>query len=198
MPRTVEFVFDVVSPTAYIAWKRLPLMVSRTGATLKWSPVFLGGIMQATGNKPPGTVPAKGRYMDVDVPRCAAHFGIPYAPNPHFPVNTLLAQRAAAVLLDDGDEASFRRLMDACFDAIWVESKNLGEPAVAAAVLVGAGLDAGQLVARASTDAAKARLKSNTSEAVERGVFGAPTFFVGEQMFFGQDRMEYVEAALRA
>ena len=198
MGRTVEFLFDVVSPTAYLAYKRLPDIAERTGAAIAWTPVFLGGIMQATGNAPPGKVPAKGRYMNRDMARCAARYAIPFALNPHFPVNTLPLQRAAVALLDEAGEDAFRRFIEACFQAIWVEAENMGDPAVAGEVLSAAGFDPEALAARAGDPAIKEKLKANTDGAVARGVFGAPTFFVGEEMYFGQDRLDYVEDALAA
>jgi 2-hydroxychromene-2-carboxylate isomerase len=196
MAKTVEFLFDVVSPTAYLAYKRLPDIAERTGATIKWTPVFLGGIMQATGNAPPGKVPAKGKYMNRDMERCAARYDIPFVLNRHFPVNTLALQRAAVAVLDEQGEDAFVRLIDACFDAIWAEGKNLGDPDVAAEVLSAAGFDPEALAARTADPAIKAKLKENTDGAVARGVFGAPTFFVDDEMYFGQDRLDYVEDAL--
>jgi 2-hydroxychromene-2-carboxylate isomerase len=194
--KTVEFLFDVVSPTAYLAYKRLPDIAERTGATIKWTPVFLGAIMQATGNAPPGKVPAKGKYMNRDMERCAARYDIPFVLNRHFPVNTLALQRAAVAVLDEQGEDAFVRLIDACFDAIWAEGKNLGDPDVAAEVLSAAGFDPEALAARTADPAIKAKLKENTDGAVARGVFGAPTFFVDDEMYFGQDRLDYVEDAL--
>jgi 2-hydroxychromene-2-carboxylate isomerase len=196
MAGTVEFLFDVVSPTSYLAYKRLPDIAARTGAAIIWTPVFLGGVMQATGNNPPGTVPAKGEYMGRDLVRCAERYGIPFALNPHFPVKTLIIQRMAIVLLDEGGEDALRPFLDACFQAVWVEGKNMGSAAVAAETLSAAGFDPEDLVARAGDPAIKEKLKENTDGAVARGVFGAPTFFVGEEMYFGQDRLDYVEAAL--
>ncbi len=198
MEKTVEFLFDVVSPTAYLAYKRLPEIAERTGATIKWTPVFLGGIMKGSGNVPPGTVPAKGEYMEHDLVRCAARYDIPFTFNHHFPVNTLMLQRAAVAVLDEQGEDAFRRLIDACFEAMWVEGKDLGDPDVVAEVLAEAGFDPNELVARASDPAIKEKLKDNTDGAVERGAFGAPTFFVGNEMYFGQDRLDYVEDALAA
>jgi 2-hydroxychromene-2-carboxylate isomerase len=196
MAKTVEFLFDVVSPTAYLAYKRLPDIAERTGATIKWTPVFLGAIMQATGNAPPGKVPAKGKYMNRDMERCAARYDIPFVLNRHFPVNTLALQRAAVAVLDEQGEDAFVRLIDACFDAIWAEGKNLGDPDIAAEVLSAAGFDPEALAARTADPAIKAKLKENTDGAVARGVFGAPTFFVDDEMYFGQDRLDYVEDAL--
>jgi len=196
MAGTVEFLFDVVSPTSYLAYKRLPDIAARTGATIVWTPVFLGAVMQGSGNAPPGTVPAKGEYMGRDLVRCAERFDIPFALNPHFPVKTLLLQRTALALLDDAGEDEFRRFLDTCFQAVWVEAKNMGSAAVAAETLSAAGFDPEALAARASAPAIKEKLKANTDGAVARGVFGAPTFFVGEEMYFGQDRLDYVEDAL--
>ena len=198
MARTVEFLFDVVSPTAYLAYKRLPEIAARTGATIKWTPVFLGGIMKASGNAPPGTVPAKGKYMNRDMVRCAERYDIPFTLNCHFPVNTLALQRTAVAVLDEQGEDAFLRLIDACFHAIWAEGRNMGEPDVAAEVLAAAGFDPEELMAKASDPAIKEKLKANTDGAVARGVFGAPTFFVGDEMYFGQDRLDYVADALAA
>jgi len=196
--KTVEFLFDVVSPTAYLAYKRLPDIAERTGAAIVWTPVFLGGIMQATDNTPPGTVPAKGQYMNRDMVRCAARYDIPFVLNEHFPVNTLTLQRAALALQDEASEDEFRRFIDTCFHAIWAEGKNMGDMEVIGETLSAAGFDAAALAARASDPAIKENLKANTDNAVARGAFGAPTFFVGDEMYFGQDRLDYVEAALAA
>ena len=198
MGQTVEFLFDVVSPTAYLAYKRLPDIAARTGAAIAWTPVFLGGIMQATGNAPPGKVPAKGKYMNRDMKRCAERYGIPFVLNRHFPVNTLTLQRAAVALLDEQGEDEFRSFIDTCFHAVWAEGKNMGDMAVVAETLSATGFDAAALAARAGDPAIKEKLKANTDSAVERGVFGAPTFFVGDEMYFGQDRLDYVEDALAA
>lgn len=196
MARTVEFLFDVVSPTAYLAYKRLPDIAARTGATITWTPIFLGGIMQATGNAPPGTVKAKGQYMERDMVRCAARYDIPFVLNTHFPVNTLTLQRAAVALRDAQGEDEFHRFIDTCFNAIWAEGKNMGDREVVGATLLDAGFDATALAKRAGDPAIKEKLKAITDDAVARGVFGAPTFFVGDEMYFGQDRLDYVELAL--
>jgi 2-hydroxychromene-2-carboxylate isomerase len=198
MAGTVEFIFDVVSPTAYLAYKRLPGVAARTGAAIVWTPVFLGAVMQGSGNSPPGTVPAKGEYMGRDLVRCAERYDIPFALNPHFPVKTLILQRAAVALLDDGGEGALLPFLDTCFQAVWVDGKDMGSAAVAAETLSAAGFDPEVLVARAGDPAIKEKFKANTDGAVARGVFGAPTFFVGEEMYFGQDRLDYVEDALAA
>jgi 2-hydroxychromene-2-carboxylate isomerase len=193
MSRTIEFLFDFVSPATYLAWKRIPALEARTGARVSDVPVFLGGIMQATGNRPPATVPAKGAWLMADLMRTAARDGVPFVMNPHFPVNTLLALRVFG-LIEDRDAA--RRYGDAVFDAVWRDREDASQPRIVGAALMRAGLDP-DLVARAGTEEAKGRIKANTEAAVARGVFGAPTFFVGDQMHFGQDRMDWVEVAAR-
>ena len=183
--------FDFGSPTAYLAHTQLSAIAERSGAELVYRPMLLGGVFQATGNTTPAAIPAKGKYMGRDIARCAARYGEPYHSNPHFPVNTLNVMRGAVAAQQDGVLKSY---MDAVYRAVWVDQKNTADPEVFAEVLVTAGLDAENFAERIQDPAIKDGLKSNTQEAVERGVFGAPTMFVGEEMFFGQDRLDYVEA----
>lgn len=194
MSKTVEFFYDFTSPTAYLAWTQLPKIVARTGAKLVYRPMFLGGVMQATENRPPGTVAAKGRWMGADLNRFAKRYGVPFARNPHFPMLTLLAQRIAVGLVET---PTFDPYLEAVFNAAWRDGKNIADKPVLAEVLAAAGLDATKLLAMADDPANKEKLKANTDEAVARGAFGAPTFFVGEEMHFGQDRLDFVEEALR-
>ncbi len=192
MPTRIDFLFDFVSPASYLAHCRLKGVVARTGAVVDAVPVFLGGIMQATGNRPPGTVAAKGAWMRRDFDRFAARDGVPFTMNPHFPLNTLPLLRIATGLRGD---PRFLRFVDFAFDAMWHYPRNLAEPAEVRALLVNAGFDADAELARAESAEVKARLKAVTDAAVARGMFGAPTFFVGEEMWFGQDRLDWVEAA---
>ncbi len=194
MTRKLEFFFDVVSPTAYLAWTQLPLIIERTGATLEYRPFFLGGVMAATGNRPPGTVEAKGKWMNADLSRFSARYGVPFVRNPTFPMNTLAIMRAAMTWKDRPD---FEQLLAAVFKAAWADQKAIAEEEVLSAVISDAGLDAEAFWAAAKDPANKEALKTNTEEAVSRGVFGAPTFFVGDEMHFGQDRLDFVEEALR-
>ena len=196
MEKTVEFIFDVVSPTAYIAYRRLPEIIERTGATIIWSPVFLGGVMNASGNQPPGTVAAKGQYMNRDMERCAERYKIDFSLNKNFPQNTLSSQRIAVGLNNNDEHGSFLKFIDVCFKAIWVDCKNMGDTNVVTEVLADAGVETEALMNLANDSNVKEKLKSLTNDAVQRGVFGAPTFFVGEEMYFGQDRLDYVEIAL--
>lgn len=195
MPKTVEFFYDFTSPTAYLAWTQLPAIVKRTGARLVYRPMFLGGVMQATENRPPGTVKPKAKWMAQDLQRFAKRYGVPYAPNPHFPMLTLMVQRAAVGWLDRPD---FDAYLAAIFNAAWRDSKNIADKAALAEVLSAAGFDPADFFAAAENPANKEKLKANTDEAVSRGAFGAPTFFIGEEMHFGQDRLDFVEEALRA
>ncbi|MFZ4605756.1 MAG: 2-hydroxychromene-2-carboxylate isomerase [Caulobacter sp.] len=195
MTKTVDFLFDVGSPTTYLAHKRMPGLVERTGATVNYTPVLLGGIFKATGNASPVTVPAKGVWMGADMARFAKKFGVSLNMNPYFPINTITMMRMLAGLV--GDER-YPAVVDVLFDAMWKGRKNMGDPAVLAEVLTTAGFDAPALIALAETPAAKDALKANTEAAVARGVFGAPTFFVGDEMYFGQDRLDWVEEAMAA
>ena len=193
--RTVEFFFDFGSPATYLAWTQLPAICRATGATLVYRPMLLGGVFQATGNASPVTVPAKGRYMLADLARFARRYGVPLRFNPHFPINTLTLMRGA-VGLQIHDPARFDAYVTAVFNAIWVDGLQMGDPGVVAEVLGRAGFDARALLELTADPAVKDALKSATEEAVRRGAFGAPTMFVGDQMFFGQDRLDFVREAL--
>ena len=195
MSKTVEFFFDFGSPTSYLAWTQLPKLAAEAGARLVWRPMLLGGVFKATGNASPVMVPAKGRWMNQDMARWARRYGVPLAMNPHFPINTLTLMRGATGL-QMRQPADFERYVDTVFRAMWETPCNMGDAAVLAQVLQRAGFDAEALLALAGDPEVKARLVATTEEAVARGVFGAPTIFVGEQMFFGQDRLEFVREAL--
>jgi len=195
MAKTFEFFFDYASATAPLALPLIAAIEQRTGAEAVFRPMFLGGVMQATGNKPPGTVPAKGKYMARDIQRCAAHVGIPFYMNPAFPVNTLAALRAT---IGFADKAEQRRFATACFTESWSvpQPLNLGDPAHMAQMCEKHGFDTARIAAMATDPANKEKLKAQTEEAIARGIFGAPSFFVGEELYFGHDRLDYVERAL--
>jgi 2-hydroxychromene-2-carboxylate isomerase len=197
MTQTVEFYFDVGSPAAYLAFKRLPGLCDAAGARLAFKPMLLGGVFQATGNQSPMTVPAKGRYMVDDLQRFARRHGIAFRHNPFFPINTLTLMRMATAL-QLREPARLQPYLEAVYRAIWTEGKDMNDPAVVAAVLQGAGFDPEVLLAQAGDPEVKERLKAVTQEAVARGVFGAPTCFVGGQMYWGQDRLDFVQEALEA
>ena len=193
--KTIEFYFDFGSPAAYLAATQLPHIAADTGATLAWKPMLLGGVFQATGNHSPADIKPKGPYMNADLKRFAKRYGVPFAHNPHFPINTLLLMRGATGLQMQQPER-FASYADAVFQAIWVDGLNMNDPATVGGVLQAAGFDAAELVALANAQATKDQLKATTQEAVTRGVFGAPTMFVGDDMFWGQDRLDFVREAL--
>ena len=193
--KTIEFFFDFGSPTSYLAWTQLPKIATAAGAQLVYRPMLLGGVFKATGNASPVTVPAKGRWMFDDMQRWARRYGVPFAFNPAFPINTLALMRGAVGLQLRAPER-LEAYIAAVYTALWVQQKNLGDPAVLAATLADAGFDAESFTAMLAEPEVKAALVSNTEEAVSRGVFGSPTCFVGSQMFFGQDRLDFVREAL--
>lgn len=196
MTRAVEFYFDVGSPAAYLAWTQLPKIVQQAGCEIEYRPFLLGGVFQATGNRSPMEVPAKGQYMQDDLQRFAKRYGVPFRHNPHFPINTLTLMRGA-LGLQMREPRRMVPYVDAVYRAIWVDGKNMNDPATVAGVLQQAGFDPDKLLALAQDPAVKDELKVVTQEAVARGAFGAPTFFVGDQMFWGQDRLDFVKEALQ-
>lgn len=193
MTKTVEFYFDVGSPASYLAWTRLPEIADRTGAEIVWRPMLLGGVFKATGNRSPAEVPAKSRYIRQDIARYVERYGIRFRHNPDFPINTLYLMRGAEAYRGTPE---FHRYLTAIFEAMWAEPRNLNDPDQVAEVLQAAGFDPAEVMRRVESQDVKDRLKAATGEAVERGVFGAPTFFVGDVMWFGQDRLDWVEEAL--
>ena len=193
--KRVEYFFDFGSPTSYLAWTQLPKIAAASGAEIVWRPMLLGGVFKATGNASPVSVPAKGRWMNEDIRRWAARYGVPFRHNPHFPINTLGLMRGA-VGLQLRRPQDFGRYLEVVHRALWEGEKNLGDAAVLASVLTDAGFDADAFAALVAEPEVKTRLVATTEEAVARGVFGAPTFFVGDAMFFGQDRLDFVSEAL--
>lgn len=194
--KTFEFWFDFGSPAAYLASTQIAGIEAATGARAVYKPMLLGGVFQATGNHSPATIAAKGRYVFTDFARFARRYGVPLKVNRHFPINTLLLMRGA-VGLQLREPERFPAYCKAMFEAIWVDSLDMNDPAVVGGALHRAGFDAQALLALAGEPAVKDALKAATQEAVQRGVFGAPTFFVGDQMFWGQDRIDFVKEALQ-
>ena len=193
--KTFEFWFDFGSPAAYLAFTQIPSIEAETGAKTIYCPMLLGGVFQATGNHSPATIPAKGKYIFNDFNRFAKRYGVPFNNNPHFPINTLLLMRGATGLQQQQPE-QFSAYCSAVFQAIWVDALNMNDPATVGAALHKAGFDPQKLMALANDQATKDALKAATTEAVSRGVFGAPTFFVDDQMYWGQDRLDFVKEAL--
>ena len=197
MQQVVDFYFDVGSPASYLAWTQLGAIVRDTGATVIYQPMLLGGVFQATGNASPATVPAKGDYTFVDLQRYARRYGVPMARNPNFPINTLPYMRAITGMQMHHAER-LEHFTNTVFEALWVHALNFNDPAVAGATLAEAGYPPELVQGLIADPQVKARLKAVTDVAVERGVFGAPTIFVGGEIFWGQDRLDWVKEALQA
>lgn len=193
MARTLKFYFDYGSPYSYLADTQVETIAKRTGAALDRKPMLLGGVFKSTGNQSPMVIDLKGKWARGDLAMWARFYGVPFQHNPHFPVNTLALMRGAAAAQIDG---VFERYHPAMFKAMWVDGRNLNDMAVVGAVLGEAGIDASRMAARIQDQDVKDRLKATTDEAVARGVFGAPTSFVDDLMFFGNDRLPFVEMAL--
>ena len=194
MARTLEFYFDYGSPYSYLADTQVEAIAKRTGAALVRKPMLLGGVFKATGNASPMTVALKSKWSAFDMPMWARHYGVPFNRNPHFPVNTLALMRGAAAAQIDG---LFERYHPAMYKAMWIDGRNLNDIKEVAAVLTEAGFDAEKFGQRIQDQDVKDRLKATTDDAVGRGVFGAPTMFVEDMMFFGNDRLPFVEMALK-
>jgi 2-hydroxychromene-2-carboxylate isomerase len=198
LTRTLEFIFDFASPNAYLAMKALPPILERTGAALKITPALLGGIFKATGNSAPmvqyAGAPAKLAYERLEMERfIAAHRLTAFRFNPHFPVISLLIMRAAMVAAADGRLGTY---VEAVLRAMWEQGLKMDDPEIVTRFLSDNGFDGPAMVARAGEQASKDALAAKTADAVARGVFGIPTFFVADQMFFGKERLDQVEAAL--
>ncbi|HQR29912.1 MAG TPA: 2-hydroxychromene-2-carboxylate isomerase [Anaeromyxobacteraceae bacterium] len=190
----LEFFYDFVSPYSYLASTRVEAEVARVGGTVRFRPFLLGGVFNATGNRAPIETPAKGRHLATDLGRWARRLGVPFAWPAKFPVLTVLPLRAAFAAEKAGVLVPFTH---AVYRAYWAEGKDISDGAVVAAVATAAGLDGAALVAAAP--GYKEALKASTQEAVDRGSYGAPTFFVGDEMFVGNDRLDFaIEALARA
>jgi 2-hydroxychromene-2-carboxylate isomerase len=195
--KQVEFYFDFGSPTAYLAWTQLPAIARECGAAIEWRPMLLGGVFKATGNSSPVLIEPKGRWMWDDMARWARRYGVPLVKNPFFIINTLTLMRGAAgYQMREPDR--FLKYVDAMYRGVWQQARNLGDPAVIGQTLKESGFEPEAFAMMVADPEVKAKLIELTDAAVKRGVFGAPTMFVGEQMFFGQDRLEFVREALGA
>jgi 2-hydroxychromene-2-carboxylate isomerase len=200
MTKTVDFIFDFASPNAYMCHKVLPEIAARTGATFNYIPCLLGGIFKATGNQAPmmafNGIKGKLEYDRLEIERfLKKHDLSKFAMNPHFPVNTLLLMRGAIAAEMDGRLMEY---VDAGVAHMWEEGLKMDDPDVYAEAMTKAGFDGADLLARTQDPAVKQKLVDNTSAAVERGCFGIPTFFVGNEMFFGKERLGQMEEEIMA
>ena len=198
MTVTVEFHFDFGSPNAYLAHLVIPAIERRTGASFRYVPVLLGGVFKATGNRSPAEAFAgirnKPEYERLETERFVRRHGITsFVRNPFFPVNTLRIMRGAVAAEMDGGSS---RYVDAVFRHMWEQPKKMDDPEVIRAALDASGLDGAAMLARIEDAAVKQTLIANTEASVARGTFGSPTFFVGDEMWFGKDRLRDVEEAI--
>ncbi|MGB3865919.1 MAG: 2-hydroxychromene-2-carboxylate isomerase [Xanthobacteraceae bacterium] len=197
-PPRPQFLFDFGSPNAYLSHRAIPAIEKRIGVTFDYVPILLGGIFKATNNKSPAETLAgvrnKREFMELETQRFLRRFDVkPYVWNPHFPVNTLMLMRGAIAAQAEG---VFEQYVEAAFHHMWEEPKKMDDPEVLASALTASGLDAAKLFARAQEPEIKNGLLENTQSAVARGAFGSPTFFVGDEMFFGKEQLREVEELL--
>lgn len=198
MTKKVEFLFDFGSPNAYLSWKVVPEIEKRTGTTFQYVPVLLGGIFKATNNVSPVIanqgIRNKNEYQFLEIERFVKKHGLTkFKFNPHFPVNTLQIMRGAIAA---EMENILPKYMDAVMAAMWEDGKKMDDPDVIKAVLDAAGIDGAHILARTGEADVKAKLVANTEDAVNRGAFGIPTFYVDGDIYFGKDRLRDVEEAI--
>lgn len=195
--KTVEFQFDFGSPNAYLAHRVIPQIEARTGATFVYTPVLLGGLFKLTNNQSPmmafAGIPNKVAYENLEMRRFITRHNIPFQMNPHFPVNTLLLMRMATAAAMDGGLPEY---VEAAYRLMWETPKKMDDPQIVATELTAAGIDAERLMKRAQEDEVKQRLMATTEAAAKRGAFGSPTFFVGDDIYFGKNTLREIEDRL--
>lgn len=191
--REVEYWFDVVCPYAYLGSTQIEAVAAAAGARVVWRPMLLGGVLNARGTPDPNAAmpAAKARHNALDMMRWAEVWSVPLRMPAEHPRRTVLAMRC---VIAAGERA--RDAARALFAAYWAEGRDVSDASVVARALTDAGLDGDALVARAGEQATKDALRAATDEAIARGVFGAPTMFVGQEMYWGQDRLGFVASAL--
>ncbi|RZG47053.1 2-hydroxychromene-2-carboxylate isomerase [Acinetobacter wuhouensis] len=194
--KQVEFYFDFGSPYSYVGFYRIQQIATQHQAEIIWKPMLLGGVFKATGNSSPMAVPAKARYSMIDLGRWSKLWNIPVQMNPYFPINTLnLMRLITAVQLYQPE--NFQKVLQGLFDAMFGQPKNLNDMNELVTLAQSLELDINQVQTWLADDQVKNQLKQVTEEAIERGVFGAPTWFVGDEMYWGVDHLHFVERALQ-
>jgi 2-hydroxychromene-2-carboxylate isomerase len=196
MQKIIDFYFDFGSPTTYLAWTQLPKIAQAAGAQLIYHPVLLGGIFQAAGNQSPVMIPLKAAWMSKDLNRFSERYGVTYRQNPFFPINTMQLMRAAIGIQLRKPEL-FDHYLTTIYQAMWVNELNLSDPAVLATLLTEASFDPLEVFALTQDQEVKDKLRADTDRAIQRGIFGLPVMFIGDEMYFGQDRLDFVEEAVR-
>lgn len=199
MAKSFEFLFDFGGPNSYLAHKILPDLCAQTGAEVVYTPILLGGLFKLTNNQAPlmryAETPAKRNYEMLEFDRFVKAHSIPFRMNPHFPINSLHLMRGAVAAQHLG---CFMPYVEAVMAAMWETGAHMGDPETVRATLDKAGLDSAAILAKADDPEVKAELVANTEKAAERGAFGVPTFFVGDDMFWGKERLGQVADALGA
>lgn len=191
----LEFYFDIVSPASYLAWTQIPKLIEETGATVEYKPFFLPGVFEGAGSSSPITVPPKSKWLFRDLKRWAKTYDVPFAMNEHFPLSSVYAMRG---LNNYVGAEEFVPLANGLFEAMWANNENVNDQAVMAKILGETGIDPAEYMAKLNDPTNKQALIAVGEEAVSRGVFGAPTFFVGKFMHWGQDRLQFVKEDLLA
>ena len=194
MSKNVTFYFDYGSPATYLAWTQMDSIIQETNANINMIPMLLGGVFKETGNASPATIPAKGKWMMEDLKKHADLYNVEFNSNSFFPINTLNLMRGAiaAKKMD-----IFENYSEAIFSGIWIKDVNLGDISILQKYLEKNNIDTSELFTLSQSDEVKTTLIQNTKIAVEKGVFGAPTFFVDDEIIFGQDRLNFLRLALK-
>ena len=195
MSKTVDFYYDYISIASYLAWTQLDKICAKTGASVNYKPIFLGGLFKASGNTSPAMVEAKFNWFKADAEKYAAHYGVPYQMNPYFIFNTVNLMRGAFWAQKQGRLEDYNKIM---FEAIWVNAANLADPEVLKSTLESGNFNAEEVMAAMALPENKAALIEETDAAAKLGAFGAPTFIIEGELIFGQDRLHWVEEALNA
>lgn len=195
MSQTIEFFFDIGSPYSYLAATQMPRIAQDDEVRVDWKPFLLGGVFKAVGNRPPAALDKKRAWMLQDLNQWAEHYGVPFRMSSHFPINSIAPQRAlvAARMVDPDLVPDFALALYADY---WAHDVDVSKPAAISAAADRAGFDTDTILEMTQQQEVKDRLRELSDEAVARGAFGAPTFFVGDRMFWGNDRLLFVEKAV--
>jgi 2-hydroxychromene-2-carboxylate isomerase len=196
--KDVEFFFDVGSPYTYMAATQMNAFEKRTGANVIWRPFLLGGVFKATGNNMPARVPNKAMWMMKDLKHWAAHYGVSFKMSSHFPINSLRPQRALVAAEKAEGQAAVAAFAMSLFQAYWVDDVDVSTDENIGRCATAAGLEGAAMIAGTLDPVIKAELMTNSEEAVKRGAFGAPSFFVGDELFWGNDRLLLLEEYITA
>ena len=192
--KQLDFYFDIGSPYSYLAATQIEAVAERIGAEVRWRPFLLGGVFKAVGNEMPARVASKARYMLQDLNRWAKHYDVPFQFSSRFPINSLKAQRALVAASRVAGPASVGPFALALYRAYWVEDRDVADVDEVRRAAEAAGLPADEILAAAESQEVKDELRAITDEAVSRGAFGAPTICIGDDTYWGNDRLPLIES----